>query len=132
MNLKESKVGAIIFKKCSFLRMSSMSHCIMTNLSLMYVNFYKNYTTKTTLYFSEEFLCVTWLKHVVIIEDYNNVILTATSARKVLLPKKWNVNNCKISNQIIVKLAKRLLKVSNLVELFSVDIWQMQLWTNIF
>ena len=42
-----------------------------------------------------------------------------------MLAKKWDLTIVK------PKLAKNLLKVRNFVEFFLIDIWQMQLWTNI-
>ena len=56
------------------------------------------------------------LKHVIIIEDCD-VIFIATFMRRVRLTKKWDVNDFKIK-----KLAKRLLKLRNFLELFLIDI----------
>ena len=56
------------------------------------------------------------LKHVIIIEDCD-VIFIATSIHRVRLTKKWDVNDFKIK-----KLAKRLLKLRNFLELFLIDI----------
>ena len=36
------------------------------------------------------------IKHVIVIEDCNNGLLIATSILKVMLTKKWDVENCKI------------------------------------
>ena len=61
-----------------------------------------------------------------IIKDCDNVVFIATSVRKVMPTKKWDVNDCK------TKVSKSLLKVRNFVELFFIGTWQMHLWTNIF
>ena len=61
-------------------------------------------------------MCAMLLKHVIIIEDCD-VIFIATSIRRVRLTKKWDVNDFKIK-----KLAKRLLKLRNFLELFLIDI----------
>ena len=69
-------------------------------------------------------MCETWLKHAIIIEDCDVIFIT-TSILKVMLAKKWDLTIVK------PKLAKNLLKVRNFVEFFLIDIWQIQLWTNI-
>ena len=61
-------------------------------------------------------MCAMLLKHVIIIEDCD-VIFIATFKRRVRLKKKWDVNDFKIK-----KLAKRLLKLRNFLELFLIDI----------
>ena len=88
-----------------------------------YVNSYEAFTTKTTLIFSRRMIVSTWLKHVLVIEDCDNVIFIATSISKLMLMKMWDLTS---------KLAKSLLKVRNLVELFLIDVWQTQLWVNMF
>ena len=53
-----------------------------------HINCYNIYTAKTPSIFLEECLCETRLKHVLIIEDSDNVILIVTSIRKLLQTTK--------------------------------------------
>ena len=62
-------------------------------------------------------LKVTSSKHVIIIEDCDNVIFITTSVGKVMLAKNSEVAKS--------KLAKGVLKMRNFLELFFVDTWQM-------
>ena len=41
-------------------------------------------------------MCTTWLKHKIIIEDWDNVIFIARSICKAMLTKKWDINNWKV------------------------------------
>ena len=60
---------------------------------------------------------VTSSKHVITIEDCDNVIFITTSVGKVMLAKNSEVAKS--------KLAKGVLKMRNFLELFFVDTWQM-------
>ena len=46
--------------------------------------------------FLEKCLCTMWLKHVMVIEDCDNMTFIATSIHKVMLTKKWDIKNCTI------------------------------------
>ena len=87
--LKEHLCQILKCKDTSFRNWSSQNEVI-------HVHFYKTYTAKAPLPFLEECLCATWLKHVTVIDDCDNVIFIATSIHKVMLTKKWDVINCKI------------------------------------
>ena len=61
-----------------------------------YANSYEAFTTNTTLIFSRRMIMSTWLKHVTVIKDYDNVIFIATSISKLMLMKMWDLNDYKI------------------------------------